>query len=159
VVCNSYVFGHENKVKVAIESKVRNLGLEEKIGEIKIPTYEDPYLAKDGKKKVRTRKTLPGYVLINMEMDDEAWLVDAVLPESPTLSVHLITSAPDRVRFRSTKSMRFFLKKRPTLPKSVLRQLSSFQQETMSRLLTDPSAISAGVIEECILTRDASCQS
>jgi transcriptional antiterminator NusG len=67
--------GHENKVKVAVEAKIRNLGLEEKIGEIKIPTYEDPYLAKDGKKKVRNKKTLPGYILVNMELSDESWSI------------------------------------------------------------------------------------
>jgi transcription termination/antitermination protein NusG len=65
--------GHENKVKIAVENKIRNLGFEERIGEIKIPTYEDPYLGKDGKKKVRSKKTLPGYILINMEIDDETW--------------------------------------------------------------------------------------
>lgn len=65
--------GHENKVKLAVESKVRNLGLEERIGEIIIPTYDDPYLDKKGKKKVRTRKTLPGYIIVNMDLDDETW--------------------------------------------------------------------------------------
>jgi transcriptional antiterminator NusG len=65
--------GHENKVKIAIESKVRNLSLEERIGDIKIPTYDDPYLSKDGKKKTRSKKILPGYILVNMEIDDETW--------------------------------------------------------------------------------------
>ncbi len=65
--------GHENKVKIAIENKVRNLSLEEMIGDIKIPTYDDPYLSKDGKKKVRSKKILPGYILVNMDLNDESW--------------------------------------------------------------------------------------
>lgn len=67
--------GHENKVKVAIEHKIRNLGYEGRIGEIKIPTYDDPYLDKKGKKKVRVKKTLPGYILVNMDLDDETWSI------------------------------------------------------------------------------------
>ncbi|MFW5807534.1 MAG: transcription termination/antitermination protein NusG [Spirochaetota bacterium] len=65
--------GHENKVKVAIENKVRNLGLETRVGEIRIPTYDDPYLDKKGKKRTRLKKTLPGYILIHMDLDEETW--------------------------------------------------------------------------------------
>lgn len=65
--------GHENKVKLAIEKKVKNLGLEDEIGDIKIPTFEDPYISKNGKKKVRSRKIVPGYVLIEMALDDDNW--------------------------------------------------------------------------------------
>lgn len=70
--------GHENKVKSAIETKIRNLmehdrEVAERFGDIKIPTEEDPYRTKDGKLKVRHRKKLPGYVLVNVELDDETW--------------------------------------------------------------------------------------
>jgi transcription termination/antitermination protein NusG len=72
--------GHENKVKSAVETKIRNLmehnkELAERFGDIKIPTEEDPYRTKDGKLKVRHRKKLPGYVLINVELDDETWSI------------------------------------------------------------------------------------
>lgn len=72
--------GHENKVKIAIESKVRNLALEEKMGEIRIPTYEDHYMSKDGKKKTRAKKTLPGYIIVNMELTDETWSIVKATP-------------------------------------------------------------------------------
>ena len=70
--------GHENKVKSAIETKIKNLmehdrELAEKFGEIKIPTEDDPYRTKDGKLKIRQRKKLPGYVLINVDLDDRTW--------------------------------------------------------------------------------------
>ena len=64
--------GHENKVKLAIEKKAKSLGMDDKIGDIKIPTFEDPYIAKDGKKKVRSKKIVPGYILIEMDLD-ESW--------------------------------------------------------------------------------------
>jgi transcription termination/antitermination protein NusG len=72
--------GHENKVKSAIESKFKRLGMDDRLGEIKIPTYDDPYLSKDGKKKMRSRKTLPGYVLISMEWEDETWAAVKSIP-------------------------------------------------------------------------------
>jgi transcription termination/antitermination protein NusG len=72
--------GHENKVKAAIESKFRRLGYDDRLGEIKVLTYDDPYLSKDGKKKTRARKTLPGYVLINMELVDETWAAVKTIP-------------------------------------------------------------------------------
>lgn len=65
--------GHENKVKLAIEKKVQNLRLEDKIGEIKIPTFDDPYIAKNGKKKTKPRKIVPGYVLVEIDLDDDNW--------------------------------------------------------------------------------------
>jgi transcription termination/antitermination protein NusG len=64
--------GHENKVKQTLEKKVETLGLEEHIFQIKIPTVEVPEV-KDGKKKITKKKFFPGYVLIEMELTDEAW--------------------------------------------------------------------------------------
>jgi transcriptional antiterminator NusG len=64
--------GFEGKVKASIEEKVKSLGLQEKISNILIPT-EDVIEIKGGKKKVSTKKFYPGYILIEMEMDDETW--------------------------------------------------------------------------------------
>ncbi len=64
--------GFENKVKTAIEEKVKSLGLQDKISKILIPT-EDVVEIKGGKKKVSTKKFYPGYILIEMEMDNETW--------------------------------------------------------------------------------------
>lgn len=64
--------GFESKVKASIEEKVKSLGLQEKISNILIPT-EDVIEIKGGKKRVSTKKFYPGYILIEMEMDDETW--------------------------------------------------------------------------------------
>lgn len=66
--------GHENKVKLALEKKVQNLGLLEKVFQVKVPTVEVPEI-KDGKKRIKSRKFFPGYVLIEMELDDETWVL------------------------------------------------------------------------------------
>ena len=72
--------GFEKHVKSLLENKVKTLKLEERIGEILIPT-EDVVELKNGKKKVSKKKTFPGYILINMEMDKELWHVVKSLPK------------------------------------------------------------------------------
>jgi len=64
--------GHENKVKTALEKKAEGLGLQESIGQIKIPTMEVSE-HRSGKKKTVLRKSFPGYILIEMEMNDKTW--------------------------------------------------------------------------------------
>jgi transcriptional antiterminator NusG len=62
--------GHENKVKLYIESQIPLMGMEDKIGRIVVPT-EDTIEMKDGKKRTSKRKFLPSYVLIEMEMNND----------------------------------------------------------------------------------------
>lgn len=64
--------GFEEKVKLAIEEKARLKGLEEKIVRILIPT--EKVIELRGKKKKETdKKFYPGYILVEMELDDETW--------------------------------------------------------------------------------------
>jgi len=63
--------GHENKVKLTIEKKLVNLGLEnERDFRIKIPTLDVPEI-KDGKKRMKSRKFFPGYILIEVVLNDD----------------------------------------------------------------------------------------
>ncbi|MBI5213483.1 MAG: transcription termination/antitermination protein NusG [Nitrospirae bacterium] len=64
--------GFEEKVKVSIEERVRLKGLEEKITRILIPT-EKVIEIKGRKKKETDKKFYPGYILVEMELDDETW--------------------------------------------------------------------------------------
>lgn len=64
--------GFEKKVKDAIEERVKSLGLQDRISKILIPT-EEVIEIRGGEKKVSTKKFYPGYILIEMEMDDETW--------------------------------------------------------------------------------------
>lgn len=66
--------GHESKVKANIEKIVENRGMEDIIEEVAIPTFERTEI-KDGKTKVKTEKTYPGYVIVKMIMTDESWYV------------------------------------------------------------------------------------
>ncbi len=64
--------GFEEKVKQSIEDKVEKKGLEEKISKILIPT-EKVIELRSGKKKESDKKFYPGYILIEMDLNDETW--------------------------------------------------------------------------------------
>ena len=66
--------GYENKVKANIEKIIENRHLEDKIIEVRVP-LQDVVEVKNGSRRTVQRKMFPGYVLINMEMDDETWYV------------------------------------------------------------------------------------
>ncbi len=66
--------GYENKVKANIEKSVENRGIEHLILDVQVP-LEDVVEDKDGVEKIVKRKVFPGYVIINMIMNDESWYV------------------------------------------------------------------------------------
>lgn len=66
--------GYENKVKVDIEKTIENRNLQDQILEVKVP-LQDVVEVKNGAKKNVSKKMFPGYVLINMIMNDDTWFV------------------------------------------------------------------------------------
>lgn len=64
--------GFESQVKRSLEDRVRTAGLEHKFGDILVPT-EEVIEIRSGQKRKTERKFFPGYVLVQMEMDDESW--------------------------------------------------------------------------------------
>ena len=66
--------GYENKVKANIEKTIENRGLHEEILEVRVP-MEEVVEVKNGAKKVSQKKLFPGYVMINMVMNDDTWYV------------------------------------------------------------------------------------
>ena len=66
--------GHEEKVKTNLEKRINSTGMEDKIKEILVPT-EEKLEKKNGQQKVVDKRMFPGYILVQMEMDDDAWYV------------------------------------------------------------------------------------
>ena len=66
--------GYENKVKANIEKTIENRHLEDQILEVRVP-MQDVVEMKNGTKKQVSKKLFPGYVLINMVMNDDTWYV------------------------------------------------------------------------------------
>jgi transcriptional antiterminator NusG len=72
--------GNENKVAEAILDKAKKAGLEEKFEQVLVPTHEVMEVRR-GKKVSTEKKFFPGYVLIKMELDDDAWHLVQNLPK------------------------------------------------------------------------------
>ncbi|MDH5371006.1 MAG: transcription termination/antitermination protein NusG [Gammaproteobacteria bacterium] len=76
--------GFEQQVIRSLEERIKLHGMEDKFGEILVPT-EEVVEMRDGQKRKSSRKFFPGYVLIQMEMDDDSW--------------HLVKDAPKVMGF------------------------------------------------------------
>ena len=66
--------GYENKVKINIEKTIENRHLENQIFEVRVP-MQDVVEVKNGARKNVSKKMFPGYVLVNMIMNDDTWYV------------------------------------------------------------------------------------
>jgi len=76
--------GFEHQVQRSLEERVKRSGMEAKFGQILVPT-EEVVEMRDGQKRKSERKFFPGYVLVQMEMDEDTW--------------HLVKSAPKVLGF------------------------------------------------------------
>ncbi len=83
VVRNWYVIqtasGHENKVKEHIEKRIKTLSADDKIYNVIVPE-KDVTRIKEGKRVEKKEKEYPGYILIEMIMDDETWRIIKGIP-------------------------------------------------------------------------------
>ena len=70
-VINTYS-GHENKVKANLEHRVKSMSQEQVVRRVVVPT-ESVVETKDGQKVQTERRLWPGYVLVNMDLTDDAW--------------------------------------------------------------------------------------
>jgi len=66
--------GHENKVKTNLEHRIDSMAQQTRFRRVVVPT-EQVVETKDGQKVQTEKRVLPGYVLVNMDMTDEAWTV------------------------------------------------------------------------------------
>jgi len=64
--------GFENQVKRSLEERIKRSGLDEMFGQILVPT-EEVVEMREGQKRKSDRKFFPGYVLVQMDMNDETW--------------------------------------------------------------------------------------
>jgi transcriptional antiterminator NusG len=72
-VINTYS-GHENKVKANLEHRIISMNQQPRFRRVVVPT-EQVIETKDGQKVQTEKRVLPGYVLVNMDLNDDAWTV------------------------------------------------------------------------------------
>ncbi|MFQ5595132.1 MAG: transcription termination/antitermination protein NusG [Anaerolineae bacterium] len=66
--------GYENKVKQTLEYRVQSTGMQDRIFRVIVPVEEEVDI-KEGQRRVIERRVFPGYVFVQMLMDDEAWYI------------------------------------------------------------------------------------
>ena len=66
--------GYEDRVKKNLDQRVLTMDVKDKIFHVVVPT-EDEIEIRDGQRRTVARKVFPGYILVNMVMDDESWYV------------------------------------------------------------------------------------
>ncbi|KAA1300892.1 MAG: transcription termination/antitermination factor NusG, partial [SAR202 cluster bacterium] len=66
--------GQEDRVKKNLEQRIQTMDVKDKIFQVIVPTEEEMEY-KDGQKKSNLKKIFPGYILVQMEMDDDSWFV------------------------------------------------------------------------------------
>ncbi len=66
--------GQENKVRHSIEQRIETMGMRDKIFDVIVPTEEEIEV-KDGKRRTVERRVFPGYILVEMKMDEDSWYV------------------------------------------------------------------------------------
>jgi len=71
---------YEHKVRESLVERIKRFGLEEKFGEILVPT-EEVVEMREGQKRRSERKFFPGYVLVQMDMDEDTWHLVKEVPK------------------------------------------------------------------------------
>jgi transcriptional antiterminator NusG len=133
--------GYENKVRTNLERRIASMGQADKIFRILVPT-EDEIEIKDGKRRIAKKKVFPGYVLVEMIMDDDSWYV--------------VRNTPGVTGFVGSGAKPLPLQDREV--KSILKQLGdetpkfriTYQKGSAVRINSGPFMDFSGVVDEIL---------
>jgi transcription termination/antitermination protein NusG len=133
--------GYENKVRTNLERRVASMMMENKIFRVLVPT-EDEIEVKDGKRRIAKKKVFPGYVLVEMIMDDDSWYV--------------VRNTPGVTGFVGSGSKPLPLQDREV--KAILKQLGdetpkfriTYQKGSPVRINSGPFMDFSGVVDEIL---------
>ncbi len=134
--------GYEKHVMRSLQEQIALKGLEDKFGDILVPT-EEVVEMRDGKKRKSERKFYPGYVLVQMEMDDEAWH----LVKSTPRVMGFIGGTAERPVPISDREAQAILQKIETGAEKP-RPKTLFEPGEVVRVIDGPFADFNGVVEE-----------
>jgi transcription termination/antitermination protein NusG len=133
--------GFERKVKESIEGRVQAFGLQNRIGRVMIPTEPVTELV-NGKKRTVERVFLPGYVLVEMDLDNDLW---HVIKNTPRVTGFLGTGdKPVSLTEQEVSSILF----RTDVSKDKPRLKIKFEKNESVRITEGPFANFNGVVDE-----------
>lgn len=133
--------GYENKVKQALKERIRQHKMEDRFGEVLIPSESVTLHGKDGKSRVRAKTTFPGYVFVEMQMSEEAW---HLVKETPKVTGFIGNQRPQEVKPPHIEDLRKGITEGAVKPKP--RQ--QFQEGDEVRVIVGAFANFSGTVQE-----------
>jgi transcription termination/antitermination protein NusG len=133
--------GYENKVKAALQERIRQFKAEDKFGEILIPAETVTEQAKDGKSRVKTKTSFPGYVFVEMEMSENAW---HLVKDTPKVTGFIGNQRPQEVKPPHIEDLRKGIVEGAVKPKP----RHQFQEGDEVRVVVGAFANFSGTVQE-----------
>jgi transcription termination/antitermination protein NusG len=133
--------GYENKVKAALQERIKQHHMEDKFGEILIPTETVQENRAGGKTSVKQKTSLPGYIFVEMEMSETVW---HLVKDTPKVTGFIGNQTPTPVKPPEIDELRKGIVEGAVKPKPKV----SFEQGDEVRVVEGAFANFSGVVEE-----------
>src|SRR5512142_1366200 len=133
--------GFEQKVKASLRERIRQFKMEDAFGEILIPSETVTEHGKEGKPRVKTKTSFPGYLFIEMEMGEHAW---HLVKDTPKVTGFIGNQRPQEVKPPQIDDLRKIIVEGAVKPKPRV----SFEAGNQIRVIDGPFANFSGTVEE-----------
>jgi transcriptional antiterminator NusG len=133
--------GYENKVKTALQERIRQYSMEEKFGEILIPTETVQQARAGGKSTIRQKNSFPGYIFVEMEMTEPVW---HIVKDTPKVTGFIGNQTPQEVKPPQIEELRKGIVEGAVKPKPRF----SFEEGDEVRVIDGAFANFSGTVEE-----------
>ena len=133
--------GFENKVRDALQQRIKEHHMEDKFGEILIPTETVSEPRAGGKTRVRQKNSFPGYVFVEMDMSEEVW---HLVKDTPKVTGFIGNQKPQEVKPPHIEDLRKGITEGAVKPKP--RQ--QFQEGDEVRVVVGAFANFSGTVQE-----------
>jgi transcription termination/antitermination protein NusG len=132
--------GHENKARLSLQERVKQMGKEAQFGQVLIPTESVLEMVK-GQRRTTTRKFYPGYMFVQMELSEETF---HLVKNTPKITGFLGGTNPTPVPEKDIAAINSQMSDGATKPKPRI----SFDEGENVRVIDGPFANFAGIVEE-----------
>jgi transcription termination/antitermination protein NusG len=137
--------GHENKVKANLERRIESMGMAERIFRVEVPQKQVTKI-KDGKRVEKDERVFPGYVLVEMLLDQESWYV---VRHTPGVT-KFVGSEKSPIPMKESEIKRILLRNQPAAATATQAKVKviHFKSGQIIRIMSGPFADFEGEITE-----------
>jgi len=132
--------GHENKARLSLQERVKQMGMDQQFGQVLIPT-ESVLEVKAGQRRTTTRKFYPGYMFVQMELNEQTY---HLVKNTPKITGFLGGTNPLPVPEKDINAINNQMTDGAAKPKPRI----SFEEGENVRVIDGPFANFAGIVEE-----------